>query len=252
MAQGVKRRTEKQPGKKSERRPYRSELRTQQARETRRAIRDAAGRLFVENGYGATSITAIAEAAGVAPETVYATFKNKRALLKDVIDVTIAGDDEPIAVADRPWLDEVPREQDQRRRLSLINADGFLRVARVAPVMEVLRSAAASDPDLAAFWDEMQRQRRDQVDGYLELIAEAGPLRGAAGDLADLVWAVGGSEVHHALVVERGWSQERYIAAMSDLVERVSLPGDTDGNSAGRRDGDAPTTRPRRSPSRRA
>src|SRR5689334_15071718 len=92
--------------------PYRYGSRCQGPRQT---IRDAAEKLFLAQGYAATSIAAIAEEAGVAPETVYATFKNKRALLKELIDVRVAGDDEPIAINDRPWLDEIRAEPDQRR-----------------------------------------------------------------------------------------------------------------------------------------
>ena len=131
------------------RRSYRSPRRAEQARATRRAIREAATRLFLEHGYAATRITQIASAAEVAPETVYATFKNKRALLKEAIDVAIAGDDDPVPVADRPWLDDVRAEPDPRRRTRMLSEDGFTRAVRVAPILEVLRSAAASDPDLA-------------------------------------------------------------------------------------------------------
>jgi AcrR family transcriptional regulator len=212
------------PGSKAGRRPYRSEHRAHQALETRRAIRDAAERLFVAHGYTSTSIATIAAEAGVAAETVYATFGNKRALLKEVIDVAIAGDDEPIAVADRPWLDAVRAEQDQRERLRLLDEDGFARVARVAPVLEVLRSAARSDDDLAVLWSEVQTARRAEVRSYVELVAALGPLRGDAEELTDLVWAIGGCELYYALVVERGWPVERYLTALHDLVERVGLP----------------------------
>jgi AcrR family transcriptional regulator len=218
MSQAVKK--QKQPA----RRPYRSEHRAQQARETRRAVREAAAQLFVAHGYAGTSIATIAEAAGVSPETVYATFKNKRALLKEVIDVTIAGDDEPVPVADRPWIDDARGESDQRRRLAIITGDGLGRLARVAPILDVLRGAAATDPDLAELWTALERGRRYDISIYTELIRERGPLRDDEEVLTDVVWAIAGPEVYLALVRERGWTHEQYVAQMQELIERICLP----------------------------
>ena len=206
------------------RRAYRSPRRAEQARATRRAIREAATRLFLEHGYAATRITQIASAAEVAPETVYATFKNKRALLKEAIDVAIAGDDEPVPVADRPWLDDVRAEPDPRRRTRMLSDDGFTRAARVAPILEVLRSAAASDPDLARMWDEMQQARLEQLRLYAELARDRDPDSAYDDEQIDIVWALGGPELYTALVDERGWSVEQYVAAMGDLVEHLRGP----------------------------
>src|SRR5262245_50879705 len=222
MARKVKTPSAKEPAK-NERRSYRSDLRAQQAQGTRRAIRDAAERLFLAKGYVATSITAIAEAAGVAPETVYATFKNKRALLKEIIDVTVAGDEEPIPVSERPWLDEVRAETDQRRVLRMLDEAGLTRVARVGAMEQVLRDAAATDPELEALWREQQDARRRDIAAFVDLLAERRQLRGDRETAIDVVWATGGSETWRALVVERGWSVERYIDVMNDLHERFGL-----------------------------
>lgn len=208
------------------RRRYRSPRREDQARQTRRAIRDAAASLFVARGYAATSVAAVAEAAGVAPETVYAQFKSKRALLKEVIDVAIAGDDEPIAVRDRPWMDAVRAEQDPRVRLRMLARVSFERVARVGPVLEVLRSAAATDPSLAALWDEMQRQRMEDARSFVTLVAELSPTRLDEETAAALSWALAGPEMHRALVTELGWPTERYVALMEDVLTRVAFDDD--------------------------
>ena len=232
MARNVKT-PAKAPAKKTavdseQRRSYRSELRAQQARSTRQAIRDAAERLFVAHGYVATSINAIAEEAGVAPETVYATFKTKRALLKELLDVRIAGDDEPVAVNDRPWLDEVRAEPDQRRALRMIDEAGLARVARSGPIDQVFRGAAASDPLLADLGKEMRAGRRGDIAQFIDIISERGPLRVDRETAIDVVYAIGGSDVWRALVVDRGWSVERYIEVMHDLIERFGLPDSSD------------------------
>ena len=204
------------------RRAYRSPRRTEQARATRQAIRDAAARLFVEHGYAATRITEIARAADVAPETVYAAFKNKPTLLKECIDVAIAGDDEPIPVADRPWLDDVRNEDDAQQRTRMLSNDGFARGARVAPIMEVLRSAAASDSDLAALWVEMQEARHQQIELYADIVNERDPSNPFDREVIDLVWAISGPELYTSLVGERGWSLERYVAVLGDVVEAMA------------------------------
>jgi len=89
------------------RRAYDSSRRREQALATRRAVLDAARDRFVEGGYVATTIDAIAERAGVSPETVYATFRNKRTLLSALLDVAMAGDDDPVPILERPWVQQL-------------------------------------------------------------------------------------------------------------------------------------------------
>ena len=100
-------------------RPYSSARRQAQARETRQSILDAALQLFVASGYAATSVQAIAERAGVAVQTVYAVFGTKRELLRQLIEATITGDDEPLPITERPEAQSVAAEPDARRRASL-------------------------------------------------------------------------------------------------------------------------------------
>ncbi|HTL86160.1 MAG TPA: TetR/AcrR family transcriptional regulator [Acidimicrobiia bacterium] len=223
MARNVKTPSKTNP-EPDQRRSYRSELRTQQAKETRRTIRDAAEKLFLANGYVATSINAIAEEAGVAPETVYATFKNKRALLKELIDVSVAGDDEPVALIDRPWFDEIRAEPDQRRALRMLDEAGLARVARAGPMEQVLAGAAASDPQLHDLHREQHEARRRDVAQFVDLVLERGDLRVDRETAIDVVWAIGGADVWRALVVESGWSVERYIQVVHDIIERFGLP----------------------------
>src|SRR5689334_18601337 len=104
--------------------PQRSPARRERARATRRRIREAAARLFVEHGYLATTIEAIAVEAGVAVQTVYFVFGNKRAMLAEALDVATAGDDAPVPVAERSWVEELRREDDPRRVVRTIAREG--------------------------------------------------------------------------------------------------------------------------------
>src|SRR3954467_2644179 len=122
-------------------RAYRSPLREANARATRAAIVDAATRLFVERGYGATSIDAIAEAAGVSRATIFTSVGGKKALLKTAYDVALVGDDEPIAFPLRPASLAVRAEPDPRR--FLIGYTGLVVDinVRLAPIYEAVRGA---------------------------------------------------------------------------------------------------------------
>src|SRR5216684_907248 len=128
--------------------------RAEKARHTRQRMLGAARELLIEQGYGATAIQDIADRAGVAVQTIYFTFGNKRSLLKELVDVSIAGDQEPVATMDRPWFRDV---------LATGTADAQLRahvhgsrqvLDRVAAITEVLRAAAKTDPEIAEFWPQ--------------------------------------------------------------------------------------------------
>jgi AcrR family transcriptional regulator len=108
------------------RRAYDSPRRRQQALATRRAVLDAARELFIQGGYVATTIDATAARAGVSPETVYATFKNKRALLSQLLDVAIAGDDAPVPILERSWVQQLRDQADPQRRLQILARNGRL------------------------------------------------------------------------------------------------------------------------------
>src|SRR3954454_19480659 len=113
--------------------------RAEQARATRRRIIAAAASQFIAHGYGATLLDQVAEQAGVAVQTVYFHFGNKRTLLKEALDVAAVGDDEPVPVLDRPWLAEMHQEADPRRIIELWLVNGRSIVERVAPLMRVVR-----------------------------------------------------------------------------------------------------------------
>jgi AcrR family transcriptional regulator len=201
-------------------RNYRSERRAQQARETRAAIVQAARALFVERGYAATSVQAIAEAAGVANETVYAIFKNKRAVLEAIENEAITGDAELVPLFERPFIDAARKLTDPRARIRAMRP-GLEAAARVAEIASVMRGAAASDETVAAVWKERETARYADVERMVALVAEVGPLRLEFRDTVDLTWVLGSPDVCYELVVERGWPVDRYVTVISELLETL-------------------------------
>src|SRR3954470_24421626 len=111
------------------------------ARETRRRIIAAAAELFIADGYGATTLEQIADRAGVAVQTVYFHFGNKRTVLKQAVDIAAGGDDEPVAVLDRPWLERARAETDPEQLIALWARHGRDIFIRIAPIMRVVRDA---------------------------------------------------------------------------------------------------------------
>src|SRR3954447_10037096 len=137
------------------RRRYDSPARRDRARRTRRAVLDAARELFVSQGYAATSIRGVAAAAGVSVATVEQAFGTKRALLKEVVDVTRAGDDEPVAMLDREPAVAAAAAATASDFLDLIAAEIAGVSARVSAVQAVLGAAAAGDPEIAGLAAEI-------------------------------------------------------------------------------------------------
>jgi AcrR family transcriptional regulator len=186
--------------------------RSQRAAETRRRILDAARKLFVANGYGATNLQEVADRAGVAIQTIYFVFGNKRKLLKELVDVTIAGDDEPIATMGRPWF---------REAIAADTADALLRahvrgtceiLHRVAAITEMVATAAASDAEIAQLWPDGEQPRLQVHLAVAEaLIAKPGARAGLTAEtVADILFALLSPDVYLLLVRARGWPSERW------------------------------------------
>ncbi|HSK98186.1 MAG TPA: helix-turn-helix domain-containing protein [Euzebyales bacterium] len=208
------------------RRPYRSQRREEQARQTRMAILDAAQELFVERGYVAATVADVASRAGVAPETIYSAFRNKRSLLKRLADVRAAGDEEPIPVAQREWIREIMEAPDGRRKLRLYAAVARGMIQRgVGDVQLVIRAAATADPQIAELWEELKRQRLVGATNIATHLAEHGLLRdGLDADRArDLVWTYISPEIA-GLLAERGWSGADYEQWLADTLIAALLP----------------------------
>ncbi|MDQ6682684.1 MAG: TetR/AcrR family transcriptional regulator [Chloroflexota bacterium] len=222
--------------KRVKRRPYDSPRRREQAGETRRAILEAARALFTDRGYVATAIDRIAARANVSPETVYASFGSKRALLSELVDISIAGDDEPRPILERAWVQQMRDEPDPRHRLLILARNGRRILERRAALDEVVRGAAAADPDIATLWEQGKAQRFAGQRELLRIVVGSSRLRKGL-DLdtaADVIFAIGSPETYHLLVVDRGWSGARfeqwYGEELADLLFDRFGPGQlTDG-----------------------
>jgi AcrR family transcriptional regulator len=208
------------------RRPYRSPLREDQARLTRRRVTDAARELFLTLGYARTTIARVATEADVAPDTVYHLFGSKRELLKHVLDVTVAGDDEDVALLERADPQAMRAEADQGRQVEMFATGMSAQLERVRPLDDMLRSAAAVDADIAALRDDVQlRQRRQAMTTVAGWIAARGPLRAgmSVDDAGATIWTLTSAEVHHMLRVGWGWSADQYRAWLADTLRLTLL-----------------------------
>src|SRR2546423_5621828 len=141
-------------------RPYQSTLRGTQAESTRTAVIAAAARLFAEEGYAATSIEDIAAAAGVSRATVFTSVGGKAKLLKTALDVAIVGDDEPVALPERPRSKAIRAEPDPRKYLALYAELITEMAGRMAGIHEAVRGAAGVDRDARALWESHLAQHR--------------------------------------------------------------------------------------------
>lgn len=201
-------------------RRYESEHRREQARLTRRAILDAATTLFVDPGYAATPLTAVAAQAGVAVQTVYKIFGTKKALLSALVDVTIAGDDEPVALPDRQFVRDIEALPGARDRIERYAVHLTETHARQATVVLALAGAATADPDAAAIWRKNIDERHAGMRMFATALAATGELRPehTVDTAADVLWLAMDVRNYDWLVRERGWPADRYRRWYVDTV----------------------------------
>lgn len=199
MAEAVKRR-------------YNNSRRLAQVETTRLKVIEAAKGLFIDRGYPATTMEAVADAADVALPTLYRLFGSKRALLKAVLDTSFGGDDEPVAFGDRPEQQQALAEPDP---LALVRS--FARICRLfmvrsSEMFHVLATAAQVDPDIAELQDEIRRQRHAGQRRIVAAIAARNALDPdlSRSDAEDITYAALSPEVHRILTIERRWTADQY------------------------------------------
>ena len=196
------------------------------ARRARAAVVRAARALFLERGYAGTTIEAISGLSGIPPATVYRLFSSKLGILKELLDISIAGDDEAVTLEDRPYVRALLADRDPRKQLS--GFAGITRgiMSRTEPVHRILVSAAGSDPDAAALLAEQTRQRQQGQAQIARSLARAGALRPKLRerDAVDIIHALMSPEVYRLLVCDRGWSPERYEQWLKDILIDQLLP----------------------------
>ena len=206
-----------------------SQARTRLARA---AVVEAARVLFLERGYAASTIEAISDRSDVPPATVYRLFSSKLGILKALLDLSIAGDDQAVALPDRPHVRALLAGRDPRNQLS--GLAGLIRgiMSRAEPLHRILVSAAGSDPDAAALLAEVTRQRQHGHAQIARSLARGGALRPKLRerDADDIIDALTSPEVYRLLVCDRGWPPERYEQWLTDiLIDQLlapSPPGD--------------------------
>lgn len=214
-------------------RPYRSSLREEQARTTRRAIVEAGAALFVERGFAGTTVDAIAERAGVSRKTVFTSVGGKVGLLRLAIDWALVGDDEPVALGARPEVREVERETDPQRAVVMWAHMVTGIAGRLALLHPVLTAAADVDEQAAALNAVSERNRLGGARGFVEQLHSLGALRSdlsveRAAAMASLLMDPLG---YRRLVLGDGWTADEYadwvarLAAASFLLHQQSPGG---------------------------
>ncbi len=206
-------------------RQYRSPLRAAQAQSTREAVLRAAGRLFVERGYGGTSVDAIAESAGVSRATVFVSGTSKPALLKAAYDVALVGDGALVALPDRPESRAVQAERDAARFLA-----GYARIAtgvssRIARIYEVTRGAASAHSEVLAVWEKILDERRIGAANIVRAVDDRHGLRTGIDPVAaaDVVWTLIDPGLYFLLVHRRGWPHDQFTDWLATALQRELL-----------------------------
>jgi len=210
------------------RRRYNATRRQAQAAQTRQDILAAAHQLFLDHGYAGTTLAAIAQTAGVVVETIYRAYGSKAELFKAVVRAAVAGgaNRAQVAVDQRPAIAAVIAETDPYRQLQLYAATQPGIHARAGPLLRVLIGAAAADPELAELWTQLEDERLAGMGRFARLLADRGALRPglSAEEARDLLWTLNSLDVHDRLVLQRGWSPDRYRDWLAAALARELLP----------------------------
>jgi AcrR family transcriptional regulator len=206
------------------RRGYHSPLRAEQATETRRRVLAAARSLFLARGYAGTTVAAVAEAAGVSPDTIYVSLGGKRGLLEGVVSVAIFDPDDPVQVDQERRREQINALPDPRERLRGLVHLSCERISRTSPVHAVIRGAADGQPFAAELREKLLRQRLEiqgrNVGDCIGSVLRAGV---TAREAAESYSALLNPELHHLLTVECRWSAHKYETWVVAQLERCLL-----------------------------
>jgi AcrR family transcriptional regulator len=204
-------------------RRYDVTLRAERTRATKRAVVAAAHELFLARGFVDTTVEAISAASRVPIATVYRQFKTKTAILKEVIDTAVVGDDAPVPLGDRPVVRDAKAAEDAKAMTA-----AFAHVARgvfdnTAELRMVLRVAAAVDVEAAALHESIEDQRRVGQARVARALAGKGFL--APGlketEARDIVYALMSIDTYRILRVEQRWSGARYERWLANALYRL-------------------------------
>jgi AcrR family transcriptional regulator len=202
-------------------RSYDSSRRREQARARRLAVVLAARELFERDGFRLTTIAAVAARAGVSAESIYKGFGSKAALAKAVFDFTVAGDDQPVPVAERPAMRAVRDEPDVRRKIELFVGGLVHRQARSATVQILIRDGRHVDDSLAPIWAKLDDEALVGMTMLARHLVDSGQLRDSIEleEVRDVLWNYLAIDTYERLVLVRGWPLQRY----SDWLSRTII-----------------------------
>jgi len=207
--------------------------RQRRARQTRERILTAAADLFERQGYAATTMQQIAVQADVAWQTVYAVFRTKAAVLSGVFDVAVAGDDEPVPVAERPFVQAIADASDPRAKAAILAKHLRESAARTAGVMSVIDAAAATDPEIAGLWHTLVGQGERGMTLAATSFRDQGVLRPdlTIARAADILWLYVGPWTYRVLVTERGWTLDEYEEWLARTLYHQLMAHGEDGHA---------------------
>jgi AcrR family transcriptional regulator len=203
-------------------RRYDATRRRQAAARTRTAILDAARELFTERGYAATPMTAIADRAGVALDTVYAAAGRKPDLARLLIETAISGTDQAVPAEQRDYVRAIQAAADAGTKIAVYAAAVAAIAPRMALVLAIIQQAP-DEPELAQLWRQIAERRAANMRLFVADLATVAPLRLDLDEAADIVWATNAAELYQLLVGQRGWTPERYERFLTDTWQRLLL-----------------------------
>ncbi len=190
---------------------------------TRHSILVSAREVFLERGYVAATMPAIAERAGVALDTVYASVGPKPSLFRELIETAISGQDEAVPAEQREYVQTLRAEPKAPRKLEIYAAAVTAIQARLAPLVALVRDAAATDPQLARLWSEIADRRAANMRLLAENLASTGRLRVGIEEAADVIWAMNSPEFFLLMTRDRGWPPDRFQAWVAATWKRILL-----------------------------
>jgi AcrR family transcriptional regulator len=208
-------------------RQYDSPLRREQAAATRRRILEAAQRRFERDGFTATTMAAIASEAGVSLKTVFLAFETKTGVLRALWNVLLRGDAEPVPVGERPWFRAVLEEPDPKRKLRLNVQNAKVVRARIGPLLDVIRDAAPTEPEIADLWARIQAEFYENQRAVIEDLHRTRALRRRL-DVAratDILWTLNHPDVYRLLVSHSGWTPDDHEKWLADILCEQLLNG---------------------------
>jgi AcrR family transcriptional regulator len=206
-------------------RSYQAARRRAASAETRQRILDAARELFINLGYRATTVTAVATRAAVNVDTVYELVGRKPILLRELIEQAISGTDHAVVAEERDYVGAILAEPDAVAKIILYASAVRQIQQRMAPLFLALRDAASTEREAHAVWHDISERRAANMRKLAGDLHATGRLRTdlTIDEAADVIWATNSSELYVLLTVERNWSPDRYERWLADMWQRVLL-----------------------------